>query len=107
MGWKSAVTLVQAAVRNVVFDLVTVPRTTSLEKALPILEGDHLTVVYLDNFDKIRIIKRFSDTMAAERGEPTETHARFNQVCDEVGLPRNAAKQLIGAMCVGASKAVS
>ena len=39
--------------------------------------------------------------MAAERGEPTETHARFNQVCDEVGLPRNAAKQLIGAMCGG------
>ena len=39
--------------------------------------------------------------MAAERGEPTETHARFNQVCDEVGLRRNAAKQLIGAMCGG------
>lgn len=58
-------------------------------------------MVYLDNFDEIRIIKRFSDTMAAERGEPTETHARFNQVCDEVGLPRNAAKQLIGAMCGG------
>lgn len=58
-------------------------------------------MVYLDNFDEIRIIKRFSDSMAAERGEPTETHARFNQVCDEVGLRRNAAKQLIGAMCGG------
>lgn len=32
MGWKSAVTLVQAAVRHIVFDLVKLPRTTSLEK---------------------------------------------------------------------------
>ena len=62
MGWKSAVTLVQAAVRHIVFD------------------------------------QRFSDTMAAEGSEPTETHVRFSQVCDEVGLPRNVTKQLVGAM---------
>lgn len=36
--------------------------------------------------------------MAAEGSEPTETHVRFSQVCGEVGLPRNATKQLVGAM---------
>lgn len=28
---------------------------------------------------------------------PSETHVRFNEVCDELGLPRNGAKQLIHA----------
>ena len=52
--------------RHVIFDLVKVPRTTSLEKGLLIPPGDHLTIVYLDNFDELRIIKRFSDSMDTE-----------------------------------------
>lgn len=101
MGWKSAVTLVQFAVRHIVFNLAKVPRATSLEKGLPIPEGDRLTVVYLDNFDQVRIMKAFGDGLAGSEDQMTESHKKFNEVCDELGLPRNAGKQLIGAACGG------
>jgi len=101
MGWKSAVTLVQYAVRHIVFDLAKVPRSTSLEKGMAIPEGDRLTVVYLDNFDQGRIMKSFAEGFGADEAQMTETHKRFNEVCDELGLPRNAGKQLIGATCGG------
>ena len=101
MGWKSAVTLVQFAVRQLVFGLAKIPRSTSLEKGLPIPEGNHLTVVYLDNMDEIRIVKRLSEELEKVGSEPTDTHARFNAACDELGLARNSAKQLIKAMSGG------
>ena len=74
MGWKSAVTLVQFAMRHIVFNLAKVPRATSLEKGLPIPEGDRLTVVYLDNFDQIRIMKVFGEGLAGTEDQLTETH---------------------------------
>ena len=32
---------------------------------------------------------------------PTEAHIKFNEVCDQLGLPRNAGKQLVGAISGG------
>ena len=101
MGWKSAVTIVQAAVRHIVFQLTKVPQSTSVEKGQPIPEGKHYTVVYLDNFDEIRVYRKMAEDFNSDASEPTETHKRFNEVCDELGLPRNQSKQLIGAMAGG------
>ena len=98
MGWKSAVTLVQAAVRNIVYDRVGVSRSTAVQKNLPIPEGNFLSVVYLDNYDEIQILERVHSELVKEEANPTETHRRFNEVCDELKLPRNSAKQLIGAL---------
>ena len=54
-----------------------------------------MTVVYLDNFDEIHRIKAIDEQLNSD--EPSPTHVKFNEVCDELGLPRNGAKQLIHA----------
>ena len=97
MGWKSAVTLVQAAVRNIVYDRVGVPRSTAVQKNKEIPQGNFLSVVYLDNYDEIQIFDRLHKDISKTGEAPTETHRRFNEICDDLGLPRNEAKQLIGA----------
>ena len=56
MGWKSAVTLVHA-VRHIVYNLVGVDRSSALQKGWPIPAGNQLSVVYLDNFDEIRLYR--------------------------------------------------
>ena len=95
MGWHSAVTLVQMAVRSIVFDRVGVDMASSVEKEKPLPRGPVLTVVYLDNFDEIHKLKMVDEKLSS--AEPSDTHVRFNNVCDELGLPRNGAKQLIHA----------
>ena len=97
MGWKSAVTLVQAAVRNIVYERVGVPRETSVRKDQEIPQGDFLSVVYLDNYDEIRILKKVQAELEEVDRAPTATHQRFNEVCGELGLPLNLGKQLIRA----------
>ena len=101
MGWKSAVTIVQSAVRHIVFDLAKVPRDTSIEKGRPLPAGKHFTVVYLDNFDEVRIYEKLSQELHDEGPEMTDTHRRFNAVRDEKGLTRNGSKQLIKALAGG------
>ena len=91
-------TLVQAAVRHIVFDLSGVPKATSVEKGHPLPEGKHYTVVYLDNFDEIRVYQKLATELESGATGPTDTHVKFNEVCDGLGLPRNASKQLIGAL---------
>ena len=97
MGWKSAVTLVQAAVRHIVFDRCQIPRSTSLEKNLPIPQLDAegtMMVVYLDNYDEIKCYHQLS---RGEHSGQSENQKRFNKVCDELRLERNLGKQLIGS----------
>jgi hypothetical protein len=57
--------------------------------------------VYLDSFDQVRIMKTVCEELDGPHDRFTETHERFNEVCDELGLLRNAGKQLVGAMCGG------
>ena len=101
MGWKSAVTLVQAAVRRIVFGLVKVPLESSIEKGKELPATSSMSVVYLDNFDELRVVKKFCEDLESSAGSPSEHHVKFIEVCDELGLPRSAAKQLIGATCGG------
>ena len=99
MGWHSAVALIQAAVRNIVFTRCGVPRTTSVEKGLPLPDTNEMTVVYLDNFDELRKVRKFGSELELGRASPA--HQRFNEVCDELGLSRNRAKQLIMSLTGG------
>ena len=99
MGWKSAVSLIQAAVRHIVFTKCKVPRMTSIEKYKPLPDTETMTIVYLDNFDELRRIRKFGQEV--ELGRVSEAHDRFNQVCDELGLSRNQAKQLIMSLTGG------
>ena len=101
MGWHSAVTLVQAAVRHLVFNLAGVPRLfSSVEKgkALPESDaGDSLTVVYLDNYDELRVMKRLFPGEGEEAASQSEGQKKFNEVCDRLKLQRNLGKQLVMA----------
>ena len=101
MGWHSAVALVQEAVRFIVFTKAGVPRSISAEKGRPLPAGKHMAVIYLDNFDEIQIIKSLDVDLQKEGKELSPFHAKFNSVCDELGLPRNEGKQLIHAFAGG------
>ena len=100
MGWHSAVTLVQAAVRHIVFNLARVPRMTSVEKGKPLPEagdGDSLTVVYLDNYDELKVMRKLCPDDESEEAAQSEGQKNFNKVCDQLGLQRNLGKQLVRA----------
>ena len=99
MGWSSAVALVQAAVRQIVFERCGVPRTTSVEKNKELPEGDHLSIVYLDNFGELRKIRKFGQEM--ELGKASPARLKFNEVCDKIGLSRNRGKQVIMSLTGG------
>ena len=99
MGWKSAVTLIQAAVRQIVFKRAGIPIMTSVEKGKALPEGDTMTVVYLDNFDELKKYREIENEV--EEGKETESHRKFNEVCDELGLDRNKRKQLLAALTGG------
>eukprot|EP00435_Cladocopium_sp_Y103_P074422 s46_g48.t1 len=101
MGWHSAVGLVQEAVRCLVFERTGVPRALSVEKQRPLPDTSTKAVVYLDNFDEIHIISKFSDRLRGEDVGMSEFHKKFVEVCDEDGLPRAAGKQLIHAFAGG------
>ena len=101
MGWHSAVGLVQEAVRCLVFERCGVPRSLSVEKNRPLPPGPDRAIVYLDNFDEIRVVQRVSQELADESDSMSEYHRRFIEVCDQDGLPRSAGKQLIHAFVGG------
>lgn len=100
MGWHSAVGVVQEAVRHLVFERAKVSRVTSVEKGKALPDSKSLSVVYLDNFDEITILKQVAEEFEST-GEMTENHRRFNEVCDQDGLPRNLGKQLVKALSGG------
>ena len=101
MGWHSAVALVQEAVRNVVFEKARIPRQYSIEKRRRLPEEKIFTIVYLDNFDEIHVVKSLDLELQQEGGELSPHHSQFIAACDEAGLPRNLGKQLIHAFAGG------
>eukprot|EP00913_Durusdinium_trenchii_P020152 g18937.t1 len=101
MGWHSAVALVQEAVRNLVFEKAQIPRQFSIEKHKPLPEEKKFTIVYLDNYDEIQVIKRLDMDMSKEGHEISEDHQKFIDACDSAHLPRNIGKQLIHAFAGG------
>ncbi|CAE7232215.1 unnamed protein product [Symbiodinium sp. CCMP2592] len=96
MGWTSAVTLVQAAIRHIAYTIAKIPPhgNVTMNAALP--ESETKTVLYLDNFDEIRHLKK--EIAADQVGAPSANHKKFIEACECLGLPRNQGKQLCGAL---------
>ena len=59
------------------------------------------TIVYLDNFDEIHVVKSLDMELQKEEVELSPHHAQFIEACDSAGLPRNLGKQLIHAFAGG------
>ena len=95
MGWSSAVTLVQAAVRHLVFERAAIDPRGDITRLNPLPASKQYSLIYLDNFDQIT--KLTAAEMEVARGEPSPDHAKFIKACDELGLPRNLGKQVLAS----------
>ena len=95
MGWVSAVAVMQAVVRKMVFGLAGAPRETEVQKGRDLPDQSELSILYLDSYDRLRVVDEATATALA--GEDTPEHARFVQVCADLGLPLSAGKSLMGA----------
>ena len=96
MGWSSAVTLIQAAIRRITYEIAKVPRSGDVGKHAPMPDHAELTVLYLENFDEIRSLKKL--LAEQEEGRPSQSHLKFIEACETLGLPRNEGKQLAGSL---------
>ncbi|CAE7799530.1 unnamed protein product [Symbiodinium sp. CCMP2592] len=92
---NGAVTIMQAVLRNLVFDKAGVPASLEISKVKEIpAEGG--AVLYLDSFDQVRMVD--TTLRAVEEGVASPEHERFRAACKERGLPLNASKSLAGAL---------
>ena len=95
MGWLSAVGIVQAAIRNLAFDIAKLPPAAEIQKWKQIPENDRI-LLYLDSCDQLRqVSKTMADIMT---GESSAEHEQFEKACISLGLPRNESKRLAGAL---------
>eukprot|EP00438_Fugacium_kawagutii_P002433 Skav223209 [mRNA] locus=scaffold2072:206144:209877:+ [translate_table: standard] len=101
MGWHSAVGIVQEAVRSLVFERAGASLSSSIEKGKPLPKEKDMSIVYLDNFDEIHVVKKASEDLRKEGVELSPFHQKFIDVCDEDGLPRNLGKQLVHSYAGG------
>lgn len=58
MGWLSSVAVIQAIVRNLVFDLAGVPYSSEVAKTKPLPDNNDFTVIYLDPYDELHRLER-------------------------------------------------
>ena len=95
MGWSSAVTLMQAVLRNLVFRKAKIPLSLEISKVKEIPQKGG-AMLYLDSFDEIRVIDKACSEIL--EGTASEHHSAFKAACAESGLPLNAGKALVGAV---------
>ena len=98
-GWKSGVTVIQAAVRHLVFKRAGIPVMASVEKEKLLPEGEGMTVDFLDNFDDLKRLRQVADEI--EEGRATPNLQRFYEACDELELDRKRGKLLLSSLTEG------
>ena len=78
MGFKGAVDVAQAVLRELVFGICRIDPATELRKDKPIPSGDEISILCLDGFDFMRVISRslrkFYDMT------PSVQHASFTDI---------------------------
>lgn len=94
MGWSSAVTLAQAAIRHLTYTIAGISSSGDVAKDRPLPAENDLTVLYLDNFDEIRILRK---DLADAENDASPNHLKFIKACDSLGLPRFSSKQVMGS----------
>lgn len=96
MGWINSVALMQTVVRSLVFGLSKVPETSEVSKLKWFPDDDSVSVVYLDSYDEVRKVS--AGYREVLRGQPSHRHQRFVNTCNELELPLNQGKRLVGAV---------
>eukprot|EP00435_Cladocopium_sp_Y103_P059207 s283_g21.t1 len=96
MGWINSVALMQTVVRTLVFGLSQVRETSELSKLKWFPTDDSVSVVYLDSYDELRKVS--SGIRAVLQGDASHRHQRFVNTCNELKLPLNEGKKVVGAV---------
>eukprot|EP00435_Cladocopium_sp_Y103_P066076 s738_g28.t1 len=96
MGWINSVSLMQTVVRRLVFGLSRVPESSEVSKLKWFPEDDSVSVVYLDSYDEVRKIR--AESRSILEGIPSERHQQFVKTCEDLHLPLNQGKRLVGAV---------
>lgn len=96
MGWINSVALMQTVVRTLVFGISQVPESSELPKLKWYPEDDSVSVVYLDSYDELRKVK--AGYRAVLEGVVPHRHQRFVNTCNELQLPLNEGKKVVGAV---------
>ena len=84
------------AIRHIAYSVAKVPSRGDVRKDAPLPDEDSHTILYLDNFDEIRYLKR--EIAEASEGVTSPNHEKFIDSCESLGLPRNLGKQLSGSL---------
>ena len=96
MGWINSVALMQTVVRSLVFTRSRVPEDSEVSKLKWFPSDDSISVVYLDSYDELRkVSKGYREVLS---GEISHRHQRFVNTCNELKLPLNEGKRLVGAI---------
>ena len=96
MGWINSVALMQTVVRTLVFGRSKVPEDSEISKLKWFPTDDSVSVVYLDSYDELRKVNKGMRQVLS--GEISHRHQRFVNTCNELGLPLNEGKRLVGAV---------
>jgi hypothetical protein len=95
MGFCKAVTICQAILRKLVHEAAAVPRQFEIHPGVPVPDEEMTAIFCLDSFDFLREIEPVHTWLL--QGESSMELKRFLKVCDDYGLPRASAKNLVGA----------
>ena len=96
MGWINSVALMQTVVRTLVFGRSKVPEDLEISKLKWFPTDDSVSVVYLDSYDELRKVNKGMRQVLS--GKISHRHQRFVNTCNELGLPLNEGKRLVGAV---------
>ena len=96
MGWINSVSLMQTVVRTLVFSRSKIPEDSEISKLKWFPKDDSVSVVYLDSYDELRRINKGCREVLS--GQISHRHQRFVNTCNELGLPLNEGKRLVGAV---------
>eukprot|EP00435_Cladocopium_sp_Y103_P066496 s82_g28.t1 len=96
MGWINSVSLMQTVVRRLVFGLSRVPEASEVSKLKWFPQDDSISVVYLDSYDEIRKVS--AGCRDALEGLASTRHLNFVKACEDLQLPLNQGKRLVGAV---------
>ena len=98
-NWKSALTLMQAAVRQIIFKRAGIQRLPSVEDEQGFPEKGTKTAAYLDSLDELKRLREIEEEVEEARATPNRQ--RFGEVCDELGVEENLGKQLLSLLTGG------
>eukprot|EP00435_Cladocopium_sp_Y103_P026303 s2664_g6.t1 len=96
MGWINSVSLMQTVVRRLVFGLSKIPESSEVSKLKWFPTDDSISVVYLDSYDEVRKVS--AGCREALEGGTSARHLSFVKTCDELKLPLNQGKRLVGVV---------